>query len=239
MKGSMGSAEVAITKGYGKGVNAWIIRAKEISYEIGPNGLITLRITEEKDVVKVKEGQRGGIPEEEKDKKEECSAKESVNDDDARGVDDGDKTGKHRKRKNKCSIEGCTNFSKGRLSIDDSFGPPGLRCKRHGGGTRCSILGCNTSSHGRVPNVDRFGPPGYRCCRHGGGTRCSIEGCRAPSQGRVPNVDRFGTPGYRCCRHGGGRRCSVKECTSFARNRFSNADPFGPPGLRCFRHGGK
>merc|ERR1719193_620466 len=197
MKGSIERAEVAITKGYGKGVNAWIIRAKEIIYEIAPNGLITLRITEEKDVVKVKEGQRGGISEEEK-----------YDDDDARRVNDGDKTGKRRKRINKCSIEGCTTLSKGRLSIVDSFGPPGLRCKRHGGGTRCSILGCSTSSHGRVFNVDRFGPPGYRCCRHGGGRRCSIERCTTHPVGRVPNADSSGPAGLRCTSHGGGKKKS-------------------------------
>merc|ERR1719193_1644613 len=153
MKGSIERAEVAITKGYGKGVNAWIIRAKEIIYEIAPNGLITLRITEEKDVVKVKEGQRGGISEDEK-----------YDDDDARRVNDGDKTGKRRKRINKCSIEGCSTSSHGRVFNVDRFGPPGYRCCRHGGGRRCSIEGCSALSEGRVPNVDRFGPPGHRCC---------------------------------------------------------------------------
>merc|ERR1719193_2948229 len=213
----MECSEVAITKGYGgKGLDAWIIRAKEISYEIAPNGLITLCITEEREVAKVKEEQKNRDPEEKAG-------------DDARGVDDGDtgdKTGKRCIRMTKCSIEGCSTMAQGRLSNVDCFGPPGLRCKRHGGGTRCSIMGCNTSSSGIVSNVDGFGPPGYRCCRHGGGPRCSFMGCNTSSAGNVRNVDRFGPPGPRCCRHGGGRRCSVPGCRTSSAGFVHREDRF-------------
>merc|ERR1719193_2960957 len=77
-----------------------------------------------------------------------------------------------------CSVDGCTKHSKGAIGTNaDEFGPPGRRCKHHGGGYRCSIIGCTTPSQGRVPHADDFGPPGLRCARHGGRNRCSVNGC--------------------------------------------------------------
>ena len=56
MKGYFENAEVSITAPSGEGISAWIINAKalHLSYEFGKNGVLILRITEDKDV-KVKE----------------------------------------------------------------------------------------------------------------------------------------------------------------------------------------
>ena len=89
MKGYFERAEVAITAAHGETLSAWIIHAKAISYEIAPHGLITLRITEDKDAVKVKEEPKN---DEEKchAKKEACGEEASmeITDDHVRGIDD-------------------------------------------------------------------------------------------------------------------------------------------------------
>ena len=57
MKGHFENAEVSITAPNGEGISAWIIHAKalHLSYEIGESGVLTLRITEDKQSVRVKE----------------------------------------------------------------------------------------------------------------------------------------------------------------------------------------
>jgi len=138
-----------------------------------------------------------------------------------------------------CSVDGCTNHGKGAIVTGaDSFGPPGPRCVRHGGGYRCSINGCTTSSKGHVAHADDLGPPGPRCKRHGGGNRCSVKECTVSSKGRVHNADKFGPPGFRCARHGGENRCSINGCAAPAAGRVATADCFGSVGRRCYRHGG-
>jgi len=144
------------------------------------------------------------------------------------------------KKSRLCSVDGCTKHGKGAIvTVADSFGPPGLRCLRHGGGIRCSINGCTTSYRSHISLADEFGPPGLRCKRHGGGNRCSIKGCTVSSQGLVPHADDFGSPGRRCARHGGGSRCSVNGCGVRAVGRVAATDSFGPVGLRCSRHRGR
>jgi len=138
-----------------------------------------------------------------------------------------------------CSVDGCTRHGKGTIVTGaDSFGPPGLRCVRHGGGNRCSINGCTVSALSHVPHADDLGPPGPRCTRHGGGNRCSVKECTVSSQGRVHNADKFGPPGFRCAGHGGGNRCSINGCTTSSKGHVAHADGFGPSGFRCGRHGG-
>jgi len=138
-----------------------------------------------------------------------------------------------------CSVDGCTKRGQGTIfTRADSFGPPGRRCVRHGGGDRCSINGCTTSSKSHVAHADDLGPPGLRCKRHGGGNRCSVKECNVSSQGRVPNADKFGPPGFRCARHGGGNRCSINGCAAPSAGRVATADCFGSVGRRCYRHGG-
>merc|ERR1719193_1695665 len=101
-----------------------------------------------------------------------------------RMIQDTDRTGgsQPRKASRLCSVVDCTSFGQGSPVPDvDEFGPPGLRCIRHGGGKKCSIEGCTVSSKGHVPDVDCFGLPGLRCQRHGGGNRCSVKGCATSS----------------------------------------------------------
>jgi len=153
-------------------------------------------------------------------------------------------TSPHHKKSNsnskirKCAIEGCTNFSQSRVRAGDQFGPPGHRCKRHGGGYKCSIAGCTSWSQGTVRVPDIMGPPGFRCSRHGGGNRCTIKDCMNKAQSRIKITDAFGAPGPRCCRHGGGLRCEVPGCKNFKQCRVPVGDKYGPPGIRCKRHGG-
>ena len=51
MHGYFQHAQVAITAPNGEGVSSWIIHAEAISYEITETGVITLRITQEKNSV--------------------------------------------------------------------------------------------------------------------------------------------------------------------------------------------
>lgn len=102
----------------------------------------------------------------------------------------------------KCSIDGCSKFSRGGMRL----------CISHGGGKRCSVEGCSKSAlgnsgmciaHGggkrcRVSDCEKsaIGRSGV-CIAHGGGTRCSRDGCNKVEQGGTGL----------CVAHGGGRRC--------------------------------
>jgi len=78
----------------------------------------------------------------------------------------------NRKVKRLCSVDGCTRIRHNPpVSNEDSYGPPGGRCKRNGGGAKCSVHGCTSFSQGSVFHDDRFGSAGIRCSRHGGGTK--------------------------------------------------------------------
>ena len=100
MKGYFEHAHVAITAAHGEALSAWIIHAKAISYEIAAHGLITLRITEDKDVVKVKEEPENEDEEKCDGKEEACAEKatEEMTDDHAREVNDrfGENTRDHK-----------------------------------------------------------------------------------------------------------------------------------------------
>jgi len=111
-----------------------------------------------------------------------------------------------------CSVDGCYAFKQGKpVQTADKFGPPGVRCCKHGGGSKCSVKGCDAYNIGPVLLPDRFGHPGLRCRRHLGGKRCTVKACISVAVAPVSCEDNFGPAGLRCYRHGGRNKKLAKQ----------------------------
>lgn len=104
-----------------------------------------------------------------------------------------------------CNILRCCSRALTEVMVSDTWGPPGGRCQKHGGGTRCAFEGCNNGTKYRILEPDEYGPPGFRCVSHGGGPRCNIPFCSRAAAGRYTAqiADIFGPIGPRCCWHAG------------------------------------
>eukprot|EP00397_Hematodinium_sp_SG-2012_P037034 GEMP01040068.1.p1 GENE.GEMP01040068.1~~GEMP01040068.1.p1 ORF type:complete len:446 (-),score=127.80 GEMP01040068.1:403-1740(-) len=67
---------------------------------------------------------------------------------------------------------------------------------------------------------------------------CVVEGCTRPPKGKVAKNDRYGSAGPRCARHlVPAQFCSVEGCAQWTRGKVTSQDRHGGPGTRCARHG--
>eukprot|EP00397_Hematodinium_sp_SG-2012_P022974 GEMP01023846.1.p1 GENE.GEMP01023846.1~~GEMP01023846.1.p1 ORF type:complete len:429 (+),score=82.97 GEMP01023846.1:174-1460(+) len=79
-----------------------------------------------------------------------------------------------------------------------------------------------------------------RCSRQGNVSVriCCVEGCVAYPRGIVSTNDQHGHAGPRCLHHGAPvHRCAVEGCARFARGKIAQSDHHGGAGHRCLRHG--
>eukprot|EP00397_Hematodinium_sp_SG-2012_P055954 GEMP01068671.1.p1 GENE.GEMP01068671.1~~GEMP01068671.1.p1 ORF type:complete len:262 (+),score=65.14 GEMP01068671.1:118-903(+) len=74
-------------------------------------------------------------------------------------------------KKSTCEVVGCSSYFRGHARIVDAFGPPGRRCRRHGGSAHCNVENCCKTSRGVLRVADSSGEPGPRCKAHGGCAR--------------------------------------------------------------------
>jgi len=142
-----------------------------------------------------------------------------------------------------CNIPGCTKLQQGgRVLEEDSHGPAGPRCQRHGSYHRlCVVDGCVKQAQGRKVLIsDEFGLAGPRCHQHGAiGTTCNIPGCTTKAVGRrLLREDNLGPAGPRCRRHNGPPTlCNVVGCPRQVCGKIAVVDDrHGPRGPRCHKH---
>lgn len=142
-------------------------------------------------------------------------------------------------QRDQCTVVGCCTTGSSSVVLEDVFGPPGLRCIKHGA-RQCSVMNCKRLSCARMVVADEHGPPGRRCHLHGRAVArcCNVPGCTRQPRNRIASADQFGAAGLRCRTHGGGR-CNVAGCQQRAWGSVTRDDEQGPSGQRCYSHGGK